>query len=62
MVNAASNWRSIVLVEKVASRFFKLFMEMCLKWLNIMRNAFDAGSIYYEGKWDFFGPCEMASS
>jgi hypothetical protein len=48
IVNAVSNWHSIV--EKVASRFLKLFMEMCLKWLNIMRNAFDAGSIHYEGK------------
>jgi hypothetical protein len=34
-----------------------------------VRNAFDTGSIHYEGKWglgtgnlDFFGPCEMASS
>jgi hypothetical protein len=35
-----------------------------------VRNAFDAGSIHYEGKWegvgpgnrDFFGPCEIASS
>jgi hypothetical protein len=36
-----------------------------------VRNAFDAASIHYEGKWEwvvpmeiesFFGPCEMASS
>jgi hypothetical protein len=37
-----------------------------------VRNAYDEGSIHYEGKWegvglgpgnrDYFGPCEMASS
>ncbi len=34
-----------------------------------LRNAFDVGSIHYEGKWEgvvwklrIFGPCEMASN
>ncbi len=24
-----------------------------------MRNAFDAGSIHYEGKWEGIGPCKL---